>query len=152
MHEEVAIDSDSLELGKLCALYLIHRMIFFLENIDTVRIATQSIYDAEIVLFGDLTPEAEELEIEYYKRTLTWVKQISVSHEIPAASVPEPIDEDNIPGFLTSTLAFIKIEKKLEVGFKKIETMLDYLETRVANVEHSMSNGKSRWRPMPCVW
>ncbi|GAA0185085.1 hypothetical protein LIER_32373 [Lithospermum erythrorhizon] len=105
-----------------------------------------------MVLFGDLTPEAEELEIEYYKRTLTWVKQISVSHEIPAASVPEPIDEDNIPGFLTSTLAFIKIEKKLEVGFKKIETMLDYLETRVANVEHSMSNGKSRWRPMPCVW
>ncbi|GAA0160506.1 hypothetical protein LIER_17048 [Lithospermum erythrorhizon] len=56
------------------------------------------------------------------KGSLKWVEDNSVIGEIPAASVPELIDEDNTPCFLTS-------------AFKKIGTRLDAVEKRVVNME-----------------
>ncbi|GAA0141006.1 hypothetical protein LIER_02248 [Lithospermum erythrorhizon] len=89
--------------------------------------------------YGYLTPEAPQLLKDYYVNVVNWVDK-------SATYVVGEDEKDNMPGYLTLTSAFQKLDWKVEEGFRcldeRIDERMDKIEARVAYLEKKIPDGR----------
>ncbi|GAA0175913.1 hypothetical protein LIER_29005 [Lithospermum erythrorhizon] len=89
--------------------------------------------------YGYVTLEAPELLKDYYVNVINWVDKSTTY-------VVGEDEEDNMPGYLTLTSAFQKLDRQVEEGFRRlderIDERMDKIEARVTDLEKKIPYGR----------